>query len=66
MSEWQPIETAPKGQLLFYQPACYSKRDGTMTHTPLMRVGLLGDWPARPPTHWTPLPPLPEGSRNEC
>jgi hypothetical protein len=66
MSEWQPIETAPKAkQVLLYNPVVYHKRDGTVSLPALMRVGLPQDWPARPPSHWMPLPPPPKGASHD-
>ena len=56
MSEWQPIETAPKGEsvLVVYDPG-----DSDRFIAIDFRCG--DGWYGRtyPPTHWMPLPDLP-------
>ncbi len=61
MNKWQPIETAPKEKkLLFYNPPCYRQgHPKQQTHGAVIRVGYVGDWPNRKPTHWMPLPEPP-------
>ena len=59
---WQPIETAPKGELvILYWPPCETTRgrDG-YTHQAMFRVDRVGLTPFRLPTHWMPLPEPPQ------
>ena len=55
--KWEPIETAPNGELIVYYPR-YEK--GRTKLSPLIRVGYKGTWGARNPTHWMPLPDPPK------
>lgn len=64
MSEWQPIETAPKDELILVGPtkrmgicaAMNHSRDGWVTET-------CSDWVSiYTPTHWMPLPAPPTGA----
>jgi len=56
---WQPIETAPKDQLvLMYYPPLVAPRGGSV-RPDMYRVGYVGDSP-REPSHWMPLPPPPK------
>lgn len=61
MSEWQPIETAPKNLVILYFPAAGSLR-GTNKPAlgPMICVGFVADTPYRKPTHWMPLPAPPK------
>ena len=58
MSEWQPIETAPKGkEVLLYEPA--AKAGGIILPARIV----VERWPTsypRPATHWMPLPEPPK------
>ncbi len=60
MSEWQTIESAPKGDVLLYWPAVF-KRD-RKTHDPMVAVGHADGTPFRRPSHWMPLPKPPKES----
>lgn len=57
MGEWQPIETAPKGELLLYAPAEVRGRNSRLPER--IYIGSRYDAPNRPPTHWMPLPKPP-------
>lgn len=62
MSEWQPIETAPKDGtwvLLYHQYARISDWywDGQKWHNDVLDWG--DDEPSLAPTHWQPLPDPP-------
>jgi hypothetical protein len=61
---WQPIETAPLGNLLLYAPAKVARNRG-MTHQPRLYIGVRSDAPNRPPTHWMPLPSPPKGDSHD-
>lgn len=54
---WQPIETAPKGEILLYHPPTKNRGFGISA---LIRVGYKGDWPMRRATHWAKLPEPPK------
>ena len=56
--EWQPIETAPRGELILYAPAVFKARRG-MTNPPRIYIGHANGTPFRPPTHWMRLPEPP-------
>lgn len=69
MSEWQPIETAPKdgSQVLLYGPSKWLSTTATKTHS--IGIGwfstMFGQnkWitgATETPTHWMPLPPPPQ------
>lgn len=78
MSNWQPIETAPKDGTYIdicakaWLPAfdrfemrrfsdCYWYRGDTMCPSRPHWAWSHGDWPREwRPTHWTPLPELPD------
>lgn len=57
---WQPIETAPKGQVLLYWPKVPNARDPALCLPAMISVGYAGSTPNRPPTHWMPLPEPPK------
>lgn len=56
MSDWQPIETAPRDrELILFFPE-------TKTRIPLYRMIRVDRYPVsypRQPTHWMPLPEVP-------
>lgn len=56
---WQPIETAPKGDVLLYWPSKMTGAHQQVRMPAMMRVGSVGDTPHRQPTHWMPLPAPP-------
>ena len=69
LSEWQPIETAPKDGTLVLVAHPVTMRSDT---DQIVRVAWMKDglWASHPscwlvnehmPTHWMPLPPAPEG-----
>lgn len=53
--DWQPIETAPKGEkvLLYFPEKLDSRRE--RSHAPMHQVDYADAFPNRPPTHWKPL-----------
>lgn len=59
MSEWQPIQTAPKDgtEVLLYYPALRATRMGPGA---MLKVGTVRGLPSRTPTHWMPLPEPPK------
>jgi hypothetical protein len=57
MSEWQPIATAPKKEVILYYPPVYSERRGK-TQVAWITIGYAGLTP-RKATHWMPLPTPP-------
>jgi hypothetical protein len=65
MTDWQPIETAPKDgmQILIYDPLCGIQQVGfDITGS---KMGLTDAWIADDggtylPTHWMPLPDPPK------
>lgn len=59
MADWQPIETAPGGEVLLFFPARKDDRYGHGHLAAMMRVGRKSETPFRPPTHWQPLPDPP-------
>lgn len=55
MTEWQPIETAPKGrQLILFFPA--EMRNGRVHLIKMVRVDWFPVTYPRQPTHWLPVP----------
>lgn len=75
MSEWQPIETAPKGEGVLLLFGIIDPCEMLNWHKPVQFVGywdhIDGAWctmattfngPFAQPTHWQPLPPPPETS----
>ena len=66
MSEWQPIETAPKGPpLLGFVDGCVRFVSwGKTSHVPMYGWCLVDqgieDCDLCEPTHWMPLPPPPK------
>jgi len=51
---WQPIATAPLGDVIRYEPACYRKNE-SKPHLPARIVISNGAYP-RQASHWMPLP----------
>lgn len=56
MSEWQPVETAPKGLILLYFPPT----DGRMKMGAMIQIDHYPVTYPRKPTHWMPLPEPPK------
>jgi hypothetical protein len=56
--DWQPIETAPKDQVILYYPAVFKPGRG-MTLPEWVKVGRAEETPFRKPSHWLPLPAAP-------
>lgn len=56
---WQPIETAPKGEVLLYFPPKVAGAYAQSTLPAMIRVGWASDFPNRIPSHWMPLPAPP-------
>lgn len=60
MSEWQTIETVPRGLVILYWPESKPSRGYPgNTLDPMIRVDYAGSTPNRQPTHWMPLPDPP-------
>ncbi|PTQ12924.1 hypothetical protein CLG96_01925 [Sphingomonas oleivorans] len=56
--QWQPIETAPKDEVLLYFPEIVKGSFGQSRLAAMMKVGRVADFPFRQPTHWRlPQPP---------
>ena len=55
---WQPIVTAPKGDVILYYPPVYKEGRGK-THKERIAIGRADETPYRRPTHWMPLPDRP-------
>lgn len=57
MIDWQPIETAPKGEVLLYYPEVWQERHGHLRkiHTPMYRVEHAPGGAFRKATHWAKL-----------
>jgi hypothetical protein len=53
--EWQPIATAPSGNVLLYYPAEHGKN----ALSEWITIGLGGSARFRKPTHWFPIPKRP-------
>ena len=78
MSEWQPIETAPKDErILLYRPSSYpwasvvfgkfdsdryAKKPRPYWSHDLERIAGVKDARDAPPTHWQPLPAPPSST----
>lgn len=69
MSDWQPIETAPRdGTLVLLYSIKPSRKNRPQMQVGYCHIGLGGDvwvtggWPVRP-THWMPLPDPPAGAK---
>lgn len=56
--DWQPIDTAPKGELLLYFPP--EERNGKVMLSEMVRVGTYPDSYPRQPSHWMRIPPFPK------
>ncbi len=76
MSEWQPIETAPKDgtEILAYvvqEPDDYTDAVGApegWANVDIGRFDMFGEWAgqwAGVPTHWMPLPDPPQQPRDQ-
>lgn len=71
MSEWQPIETAPKEEEVFFWVVpktageSYCNTSGApifSTHPPRLHRGKFKTWSSlEKATHWMPMPPSPVG-----
>lgn len=59
MSEWHPIDTAPRGLVLLYFPTVIVGAYQQSTLHERMIVDMADGFPNRPPTHWMPLPAPP-------
>ena len=59
--EWQPIETAPREDVLLYFPRIVTGAHRQSVLSEMYRVGRVSDTPNRRPTHWRPLPASPRG-----
>jgi hypothetical protein len=57
--DWQPIETAPKGDLLLYFPRVWNKSRHELKHAAMMQIGCVAQYPFRVPSHWMALPDAP-------
>lgn len=56
MSQWMPIESAPRGELILYFPAI---TEGRNQKTQMFRIDVHPVTYPRKPTHWMPLPDPP-------
>jgi hypothetical protein len=63
VTEWQPIETAPRGEVILFFPVDTS---GKMWLGKMVKVGRVGDFPYRQPTHWMPIPKLPTETSHDA
>jgi hypothetical protein len=59
MSEWQPIETAPKDETRVLLVASYGTMHTAFWRDGLWRCGGMGQY-FNNPTHWMPLPEPPK------
>jgi hypothetical protein len=58
MSEWLPIESAPKdAEVLLYFPAKVTGAYKEVKMRAMYQVGYVGSFPHRLPTHWKRLEP---------
>lgn len=57
---WQPIETAPKGNVLLYFPEVVTGAYKQSKLAARMIVDRADAFPNRMPTHWAPLPEPPK------
>jgi hypothetical protein len=79
MTDWQPIETAPKDQtIMLYRPAAnewfqvapgkWDTNDFHARPKPYWScpygIAFVYDCRAFPPSHWQPLPPPPENDND--
>lgn len=58
---WQPIKTCPKGLVILYFPPHKPDPRGMFQLDAKIEVGQNGTF-NRKPTHWMPIPPLPESA----
>jgi hypothetical protein len=56
--DWQPIETAPKGDLLLYFPKVWNERRHELKQA-MMQIGYVAQYHFRVPSHWMALPDAP-------
>lgn len=57
--KWQPIESAPNGELILYFPPERTRR-GDVKFGGMIKVDRFPVYYPRQPTHWQPLPLPPE------
>jgi len=61
MSEWQPIETAPKGEEVIVYTPLNGVVSSIYKHGCWQKLIIVnGRGPGNEPTHWMPLPKPPE------
>jgi len=69
MSEWQPIETAPKNgkEILCWVGSGYTGGHLMLSYIKNNGTNYWGDWDLDrwEPTHWMPLSEPPKGVKNE-
>jgi hypothetical protein len=63
VSEWQPIETAPKDKEIVLYFEAYISSGGHIDLHPMTCVGALYEYPNRKPVAWMPLPEPPSWAR---
>jgi hypothetical protein len=54
--KWQPIETAPEGEILVYMPEERFKIQAANWGSRVRTIGGVFDFDRTKPTHWQPLP----------
>jgi hypothetical protein len=57
--KWQPIETAPEGEILVYMPEERFKIQAANWGSRVRTIGGVFDFDRTKPTHWQPLPSAP-------
>ena len=58
MSDWKPIETAPRGEHILFFPTLM--KNGRVQLGAMIKVDRFPVGYPRQPTHWMPLPPPPK------